>query len=132
MKRKSKTAYLLSEGCYSDYCIIGVFLDKEKAEKALKLRRTTDQFGDARLAEFEINETVQADHLFVVKYPYDTLIRAYEGDVETLVPTGVDNVFKDPKNAKIVVRVHASGNFERAKKTYYDQVAKYKAFLEGL
>ena len=45
--------YVLTQGNYSDYHIIGVFTDKEKADRMKELTATDDEYDHSEIEEFE-------------------------------------------------------------------------------
>ncbi len=50
-------AYVITEGEYSDYSIVCIFLDKEKAENYVKYHKSTNGwFNDIRIEEYDIED----------------------------------------------------------------------------
>lgn len=61
--------YVITKGCYSDYSIYGVAIDKEKAERMKKY------FSDDEEAEIEEYDTDTFEPLNVGKKPYSVYYR---------------------------------------------------------
>lgn len=132
--------YVITKGCYSDYHICGVTLDKTRAEKLVKFY--SDGYDDAKIEEFD----TEAENSAVL----DRLIPVYQVDI---APNGKYSVdvwqYVDSQNGFktqfIFPNAHASGSesmrfrarllandAEHAAKIACDERAKRIAFSLGL
>ena len=61
-----RTVYVVSSGQYSDYGIIAVFLDKQRAEQFVTEYNKTDKYDSADIEEWNADEVPAGDLLFEV------------------------------------------------------------------
>lgn len=118
--------YVITNGEYSWYHIVGVTLDKEKAEKWVKLYNAADKNNDAQIEEFEADDFGREGLYWwhVSKDCVETIVRPadlYKDD--DVVWIYGDNEFE--------LNVFASSK-KTALKAAYDKVAKEKARRAGL
>ena len=123
------TAYIITKGEYSDYHICAVTLDKDKAEQLKKL--FTDEWNDAYIEKFEVDEHFPIDYPYFVVDKYDDRIEIKETDYFEY-DYGVVRGFRNmDKEIYYSVCVKAKDK-EHAKKIALDKIAKYKAEQMGI
>lgn len=59
-----KTVYIVTNGCYSDYHIVGVFATEELAKECATA--TTTKYDDSEIEEWELNTAAQKLDLYMV------------------------------------------------------------------
>jgi len=90
--------YVLTDGVYSEYRIVGVFDDKEKAIRFRDYYNEGDSRHNARIEEYPLNSDVdKVDQ----GYDYYFILMAKNGDIKSCkkdTPSTVDtNISKDTK-----------------------------------
>lgn len=136
--------YAITKGKYSEYHIITITADKEKAELIAKLHSTTQDDGEAKVEEYEDNQEAYLP-LFEIQYGRKILsIKTVDMRyVDTPWENGDYNI--DAEDIKLneiysyeydgevflYFYIRARGE-ENAKKIAYDLIAEYKAKNEGI
>lgn len=128
--------YVITKGKYSDYHICGVATDKETAEKLRVLN--TDKWDKADVEEFDTDDGVKD----LEKYVPAFLVR-YDADEDNCF-AGRNRCSRDSLGV-ISENIGYSGPYfqefiehregmteEKAKKIFFDDLAKYRAEKEGL
>lgn len=124
--------YVITRGEYSDYGIVAVTLEKEKAEELKKLY--SDKWHEAMIETYDTDDYyVENGRFYEVILETRTAIRVREippvlVDDRNKVRTGRNFI---TKGKEYVVFVKAK-NEEQAKKIGADLVAKYKAQQQGI
>ena len=127
------TVYVVTKGCYSDYHICAVTLDKEKAERLCKLF-DEGSWRDARVEEFD-TET-HAD-LLSGRKPYRVSFRKngdlYSVDEDTWgIEYFESEIIERPNiDDSLLVKLYAEDR-ESAIKIAAEKRAKYLAEKEGI
>ena len=122
--------YVVTEGDYSDYHIVGVCTSKESAERIRQL--ASSDYHEAQIEEYEADRfNVEPTY----KYYYVRVLK--DGAVEVSVGSCIYSPYEvyDYRRARgsvtaFVVDVFAQDE-EHAKKIAFDCIAKYKAEREG-
>ena len=131
-----KTVYIVTSGCYSDYCINAVFDNKTSAEAYCALGH-----GDC-VEEYEINSTLDTSD--PVDYVYCFHIsnpnKGYNGEPQYIMRNSIDGykhrikTMYNQRGTVITNTVHIDrfvfldeNNEELAKKIVQDRIAKAKA-----
>ena len=116
--------YAITKGTYSDYHIITITADKEKAKMIAKWH--SDRYDDARVEEYEDNIEVQI--------PIWT-VYIENGEFESCYVCGCPEEVEDELNEitdlNSYVYVRAKSE-EQARKIAYDLIAEYKARNDGI
>lgn len=124
------TVYVITKGCYSDYHICTVTLDKNKAEKLAKMY--SDSYDNARVEEYETDTDVD-DNMLEGRLPYLVTFNE-DGKVWTHL-IKCDYQYFGPKvrrkDKTIVVCLYAE-NAESAIKIAAEKRAQYLAEKEGI
>ena len=126
--------YVVTKGCYSDYHICAVTLDKEKAERLRVLFEGNNEWDEARIEEFD---TETHEDLLLGRKPYHVSFRKngdlYSANEDTwgieYFETGIDEF---PKlDDCLRVNLYAQSR-EAAIKIAAEKRAKYLAEKEGI
>lgn len=134
--------YVITKGEYSDYHICSVCLDKEEAERRLKL--FSSDWEDAMIEEYDTDVANEyeklGDKIVRVDGRKKWIVRVYNGMTNIIsseideFDVGSDNMMNTPSCSSYgawSVRVFAHSE-EEAKKIAYDKIAeeKYKRSVE--
>lgn len=120
--------YIVSEGCYSDYHIVAIFSDKNKADIHAALLNNHEAFYDeARVEEWDIDNVEIDTCQKIVHYAKVAYSQGKITGVE--ISNGIDGLTKfdqpikinDPFTARINVR---TDDIDKAKKIFYDKYAE--------
>ena len=128
--------YVITEGCYSDYHIVGVATDREMAEKIRQRNNEDSIYDDAtRIEEYdtEVWEEMIRDDRYIFKVwetPFGELV-AYRENWDIEEKYSIRNKVDCNNNDKLSVYVLAK-SVQHARKIGSDMFAKYKAEKEGL
>lgn len=127
--------YVITKGCYSDYHICAVTLDKEKAERLRKL------FDGGGMDETEIEEWDTEQHVDLLsgRKPYFVLFRE-NGDVLSVTEDEYCIEYFEPKifvfhhcyHGDVLKTAVYADNREAAIKIAAEKRAKYLAEKEGI
>ena len=117
--------YVITSGDYSDYCIMGVTLDKENAERYVELYNGKSEYYQAKIEEYETDQFGHGNRLpwFVFKDRQSTSV--------DLGREPCDDVVKENAYGAIYVSVYAEDE-SHALKIAYDKFAQYMAEKEGI
>ena len=127
------TAYIVTEGSYSDYHICAVFSSKEQAQHYIDMHSLFDAYSDYDIEEYEIDETLQASYLFVTyDYKSNRII-----DVDETLAKGEPNgyyvfQFYIEKNSRVIDEKTGLLKKDILLKIAQDEYARYKAQKEGI
>ena len=123
------TVYVVTQGDYSSYHIVGVTLERQKAEKWIELYNDNldRHYEEAQIEEFETDD-FGANGLYLLEVEQDY------GDIECRIAEREDDgMYWDyvTKDGEFHVRVLAKDR-DHAIKAAYDKVAMLKAEKEGV
>lgn len=124
--------YVITKGEYSDYGIVAVTLEKEKAEE-LKILYS-DSWGEAMIETYDTDDYyVENGRFYIVEIGKKSAINVQEVGVISMDDRNEVKLITDwrTKKEKYVVYVKANDE-EHAKKIGADLVAKYKAQEQGI
>lgn len=124
--------YVITKGEYSDYGIVAVTLEKEKAEE-LKILYS-DSWGEAMIETYDTDDYyVENGRFYIVEIGKKSAINVQEVGVISMDDRNEVKLITDwrTKKEKYVVYVKANDE-EHAKKIASDLVAKYKAQEQGI
>lgn len=129
--------YVVTQGVYSDYGIIGVFLDRKMAEVFCAVKHDADDYDDIHIEEYN------TDDYFVTTRPEVKLHYEVRIDPETAIEWDPDDVtvsptlhkrssftfhkpsgWGDPGYYEAVLDTH---DINKIQKIFYDWVAQKKA-----
>lgn len=126
------TVYVITRGCYSDYCICAVSLDKEKAKKLAKMY--CNLYDKAQVEEWE-TDTVTDVNALNGRYPYSVTFypddppwvykQSYEYELFT------EGIQEEYGGQRLYVNVYAPDD-ATALKIAAEKRAKYLAEKEGI
>ena len=106
----SKRVYLVTAGCYSDYHIIRVFLDKNKAESYMKICNEPDL---NELEEYELSDDKVFTPIYYIKIDY------YIGKI----PSYINNKY----NFEIIKSNSLDTDINNINFTWYDDYNTYQS-----
>lgn len=117
--------YVITKGCYSDYHICGVTLDKTIAETMAK--RFSDRYEDAEVEEYDTDKMEEYLKMGEAYYCYS------KGNYIGVDETSIEDVHNEVVSwkEKLFTCVIANSK-EEARKIASDRFAKYKAEKVGL
>ena len=125
------TVYIVTRGCYSDYEICAVSLDRAKAERLAKVYGRP--YGEAYVEAWETDtetdiNVLNGRHPVVVSFNEDGSADAFGRtyDYYDFVPGVLER-----KNGTLRVNVYAPDE-EKARRIAYDMRAQYLAEKEGI
>lgn len=127
------TAYIVTEGSYSDYHICAVFSSKEQAQHYIDMHSLFNSYASYDIEEYEIDETLQASYLFVTyDYKSNRII-----DVDETLAKGEPNgyyvfQFYIEKNSRVIDEKTGLLKKDILLKIAQDEYARYKAQKEGI
>lgn len=120
--------YIVSEGCYSDYHIVAIFSDKNKADIHATLLNSTESFYDeARVEEWDIDNVEIDTRQKIVRYAKVAYSQGKITGVE--ITNGIDGLIKFDQPIKINddrsnwVNIRTD-DIDKAKKIFYDKYAE--------
>lgn len=127
--------YVVTQGSYSDYHVVGVTLDKSKAEKIAKI--SSNQYDNAQIEEYDTDkwETIgNNDDLYLIKY-----VKAY-GGITSIEKRNDDYFIDDALNKVVDKNRHdadymtyvLADSYEKALKIGADRIAEFMAEEEGI
>lgn len=151
MDKESRTdcrkAYIVTQGCYSDYHICSVFLDKESAEKYVKLRseRGGSRYDELTIEQYDITEYGDIPNHYYIRVMYNPK----DDSVKVGMIEGATKQRFDGKGDMDIVDVYWDGclsfsiirdymvdinnlDKEHILKIARDKYAEYKAKREGI
>lgn len=73
---KSKIAYILTSGTYSDYGIEAIFSTKLLSEEAQKVLKTFRSYDDSRIEEYRIFEEVPQPYMMYIVEKIDQKVKS--------------------------------------------------------
>lgn len=125
-----KKVYVITEGAYSDYHICAVAATKEIAEKLRKIYSDKYSWADARIEEYDLNETRDDVRVFYdVTFEDDRVSACFNeyGEKESI------QFYKGNKSQsdRLIVCVRARDE-DHAVKIAQDRRAEYLAKKEGV
>lgn len=118
--------YVITQGEYSDYHIVGVTLDRGKAERWVNEYNMGKAYDDAQIEEYE-TDVFGRDDLY--KYSVKREYGEVSADLLSDADYTYEYIFSDDGDFRFVVYARDK---EQAKKIAYDRIAKMKAEREGL
>ena len=133
--------YVITQGSYSDYHIVGVKLTREEAEKVVALANDEDSYEYAEIEEYDtddikINTNEEIKDKYWKEYDYHTLeARDYKGR-RTVYKD--ENKISQDRTIMGYRKIQVTATFphgtptEKVEKIMRDQAAKFKAEIEGL
>ena len=122
--------YVVTEGDYSDYHIVGVCTSKESAERIRQL--ASSDYHEAQIEEYEADSfNIEPTYNY-----YEVIIFKY-GDIHVDTHEYIYDpyIVRDYRNAKCATKYSVNvfaRDEEHAKKIAFDCIAKYKAEEEGI
>lgn len=119
--------YVITKGSYSDYRIMTITVNKEKAE--LLRKAYSDYFEEAEIEEFEETDIHDCRVLYFVSQYVDGSIYVTNEVGELYADKGVIN--RDEHNGTLYFYVYADDE-EHAKKIFFDKKAEYLARKNGV
>lgn len=134
--------YIITQGSYSDYRIVGVKLTREEAERVVALANDEDYYEYAEIEEYDtddikINTNEEIKDKYWKKYDYYTLeARDYKG-IRT-VYKDENKISQDRAIMGYRGEIQVTATFphgtptEKVEKIMRDRAAKFKAEREGL
>lgn len=132
------TVYVITEGDYSDYHIIGVTLDKETAMKYVEIHTNKDNYFVPKIEEYDSNTIsyIAKEDAFgwLVVLNSEGLVKCEESDFPIHYPDYLNKVERWGKSAKewrYVAYVSAE-NKDKACKIGLDLIAQFKAKKKGV
>lgn len=102
------TIYVVTQGEYSDYGIVGVFSSKEMAEEVAVLENN-DSWQDARIEEYELNDPALSRIRIRVDMQKD-------GTVVSALPVNSGAGFRGYKNEETMIWIARTDDVQRAVK----------------
>lgn len=129
----SQEVYVVTEGTYSDYNIVEVFLDEDLANLYVERYNKLDSGGDARVESYDVEHAVdEVVPKLEVRYPGWVEYRAVQE------PTYREG-WVWAKDAKPITDAHsnrygvwvAGCDFERVKKAFSERLVQWKAELSS-
>ena len=127
------TAYIVTEGSYSDYHICAVFSSKEQAQHYIDMHSLFDAYADYDIEEYEMDATRQAKYLFVT---YNYTSNGIIGVEESLTKGEPDCLyvfqFYIEKSSRIIDEKTGLLKKDILLKIAQDEYAMYKAQKEGI
>lgn len=134
------TLYVVTEGEYSDYHIVGIYSTKEQAEKVKKYRSGLYEYPD--IEEWELDANVPEDIDDIREYYRVTCYHErYRDDIwncKRFTKTGKENITDCPWTLSrsgwfsIDIPCDRVKDEEHAKKIAYDKLAEILAMKEGI
>lgn len=124
--------YVITKGEYSDYGIVAVAIDKDKAEE-LRIAYS-DKWGDAMIEEYETDDYyAEKGRFYIVNIGMRGAVKVYDTGVPDIDDRNKVCIAEDYRTHRkyYTVQVKATDE-EHAKKIGCDLVAKYKAERAGL
>ena len=102
------TIYVVTQGDYSDYSIVGVFSSKEEAQKVVELENN-DSYDDAKIEEYELDDP----SLSRVRIRIDM---HKDGTVVSALPVNSGAGFRGWKNEEVMTWIARTDDVQRAVK----------------
>lgn len=126
--REKMKIYIITQGEYSEYHIVGMTHDRQKAERWVNEYNLGKEyaFDRAEIEEYETDVFGRGD-----LYQYSVKRECGEVSVDLLsdIDFKYEYFYSDDGDFRLVVYAHDK---EHAKKIAYDRIAKMKAEREGL
>ena len=114
--------YVITKGCYSDYRIIAVTTDKEKAEKLREY--CSDEYEEAIIEEFEDNSIIYAGSVYRVCFSVNgNIFGVYRESHENVIFVKVGEIKKYKNSYYVYVQADDKNH---ACKIAADLMAQYK------
>lgn len=126
--------YILTSGCYSDYSIVSVYLDKEKAEAAAELFNRKDRYAYCSVEEYTLEEDLPVT-LYGIRIRADITGKMVEEEMSPITVSAsqvanwygqVHPVVSPSQEVQFWGSAHGRTP-ELARKSLYDAIAKAKA-----
>lgn len=129
------TAYVLTDGDYSDYCVIGVTLNKETAEQFAKLHCCRIEEFDTETIQYCSDKQLYCVIMYndgtvhaSVKTPYaDEIKHAGIGIIEKITLQNRLSKLGYAKPTTYYRLYTAADDVEHAQKIFFDKLAEYRA-----
>ena len=102
------TIYVVTQGNYSDYSIVGVFSSKEEAQRVVELENN-NSWDDAKIEEYELNDP----SLSRVRIRVDM---HKDGTVVSALPVNSGGGFRGWKNEEVMIWIARTEDVQRAVK----------------
>ena len=118
--------YIITKGCYSDYHICAVTMDKSRAEK---LKRLFDgRWEEAAIEEYTLDEAKKNEYVYYIDFQDNSSPQIYIDEYSGFVNSTPYVIYEYPA---VRVYVHAKDE-KHAMKIAQDEYARWKAEQEGI
>lgn len=125
--------YVVTSGCYSDYGIDAVFVDKKEAAKFAAVKNKSDSYTTYRIESYETADGKIDIGNNIAGFEYSTFVKNDYFMNETLYVSSnpVPKFKSEASNYWLCVWLEEE-NYELAEKILRDRFAEYKAKKEGI